>query len=49
MKISIKALILVVLITILSLNLIACSSSNKALDKGKNLLMKGNMRRRLYL
>lgn len=37
MKRSIKALILVVLITILSLNLIACSSSNKALDKGKEL------------
>ncbi|EDT24511.1 hypothetical protein [Clostridium perfringens] len=41
MKRSIKALILVVLITILSLNLIACSSSNKALDKGKELINEG--------
>lgn len=41
MKRSIKALILVVLITILSLNLIARSSSNKALDKGKELINEG--------
>lgn len=41
MKRSIKALILVVLITILSLNLIACSSFNKALDKGKELINEG--------
>lgn len=41
MKRSIKALILVVLITILSLNLIAGSSSNKALDKGKELINEG--------
>lgn len=41
MKRSIKALILVVLITILSLNLIACSSSKKALDKGKELINEG--------
>jgi len=40
-KRSIKALILVVLITILSLNLIACSSFNKALDKGKELINEG--------
>ena len=41
MKRSIKALILVLLITILSLNLIACSSFNKALDKGKELINEG--------
>ena len=41
MKRSIKALILVVLITLLSLNLIACSSFNKALDKGKELINEG--------
>lgn len=39
MKRKIKALMLGVLITILSLNLIACSSSsNKALNKGKELI-----------
>ena len=42
MKRNIKALMLGVLITILTLNLIACSSSsNKALDKGKELINEG--------
>ncbi|EOU2000925.1 TPA: hypothetical protein K8N21_001098 [Clostridium perfringens] len=42
MKRNIKALMLVVLITILTLNLIACSSSsNKALDKGKEFINEG--------
>ena len=41
MKRSTKALILVLLIKILSLNLIACSWCNKALDKGKELINEG--------
>lgn len=38
MKRNIKALILVLLITVLVLNLIPCISSAKALDKGKELI-----------
>ncbi|WP_300259835.1 hypothetical protein [Clostridium sp.] len=40
MKRNIKALILVLLITVLVLNLVPCISSAKALDKGKELINK---------
>ena len=36
-----KSLSLAVLIIILSLNIIACNSSNRALDKGKELISEG--------
>lgn len=41
MKKSVKYLSLAVLTIILSLNIIACNSSNRALDKGKELISEG--------